>query len=78
MKKQIFISSVQSEFSAERKLLSEYIRQEALFSRYFEPFLFEDLFKFMGFSTDGKSLTFNVGAAFGLGVNFSFNVSLYY
>lgn len=40
--------------------------------------LFEDLFKFMGFSTDGKSLTFNVGAAFGLGVNFSFNVSLYY
>lgn len=42
-KKQIFISSVQSEFSEERKSLAEYIRQDALFSRYFEPFLFEEL-----------------------------------
>lgn len=43
MKKRIFISSVQSEFQNERKQLAEYIRQDALFSQYFEPFLFEDL-----------------------------------
>ena len=43
MKKQVFISSVQSEFEEERKRLAEYIRQNALFSRYFEPFLFEEL-----------------------------------
>lgn len=43
MKKHIFISSVQSEFEEERKRLAEYIRQDALFSRYFEPFLFEEL-----------------------------------
>ena len=42
MKKHIFISSVQSEFAEERKRLAEYIRQDALFSRYFEPFLFEE------------------------------------
>lgn len=42
-KKHIFISSVQSEFAEERKRLAEYIRQDALFSRYFEPFLFEEL-----------------------------------
>ena len=43
MKKKIFISSVQSEFQNERKQLAEYIRQDALFSQYFEPFLFEEL-----------------------------------
>ena len=42
-RKLIFISSVQSEFAIERKRLAEYIRQDALFSRYFEPFLFEEL-----------------------------------
>ncbi|MBO4738470.1 MAG: DUF4062 domain-containing protein [Bacteroidales bacterium] len=42
-KKKIFISSVQSEFQNERKHLAEYIRQDALFSQYFEPFLFEEL-----------------------------------
>lgn len=42
MKKEIFISSVQSEFAEERRMLAEYIRQDALFSRYFEPFLFEE------------------------------------
>ena len=42
MKKQIFISSVQSEFAKERKQLADYIRQDVLFSRYFEPFLFEE------------------------------------
>ena len=39
----IFISSVQSEFASERVMLSEYIRTDALFARYFEPFLFEEL-----------------------------------
>ena len=38
----IFISSVQFEFAEERKRLVEYIRQDALFSRYFETFLFEE------------------------------------
>ena len=42
-KQKIFISSVQAEFAVERKRLAEYIRQDALFSRYFEPFLFEEL-----------------------------------
>ena len=42
MKKVIFISSVQSEFAMERKMLADYIRQDVLFSRYFEPFLFEE------------------------------------
>jgi hypothetical protein len=42
MKKVIFISSVQSEFAKERKMLADYIRQDVLFSRYFEPFLFEE------------------------------------
>ena len=43
MKKQVFISSVQSEFEEERKRLADYIRQNTLFSRYLEPFLFEEL-----------------------------------
>lgn len=43
MKKKLFISSVQSEFAMERGLLAEYIRQDALLSRYFVPFLFEEL-----------------------------------
>ena len=42
MKKVIFISSVQLEFAKERKMLADYIRQDVLFSRYFEPFLFEE------------------------------------
>lgn len=39
----IFISSVQSEFATDRAMLSEYIRTDALFARYFDPFLFEEL-----------------------------------
>ena len=39
----IFISSVQSEFADERAMLSQYIRTDVLFSRYFDPFLFEEL-----------------------------------
>lgn len=42
MKTKIFISSVQKEFSAERKALKEYIQGDALLSRFFEVFLFED------------------------------------
>ena len=34
---------MQSEFASERVMLSEYIRTDALFARYFEPFLFEEL-----------------------------------
>lgn len=40
-KKKIFISSVQSEFSEERKALHEYICADALLGKFFEPFLFE-------------------------------------
>lgn len=39
----IFISSVQSEFSFERRELVRYIREDALLGRYFSPFIFEDL-----------------------------------
>ena len=42
-RKKIFISSVQCEFLNERKQIADYIRQDALLSRYFEPFLFEEL-----------------------------------
>lgn len=38
----IFISSVQSEFSAERKLLFDYIREDALLGGFFEPYIFEE------------------------------------
>lgn len=40
-KKKIFISSVQSEFSAERKALHEYICADPLLGKFFVPFLFE-------------------------------------
>ena len=39
----IFISSVQSEFSEERAMLSQYIRTDALLGKFFETFLFEDV-----------------------------------
>jgi len=42
-KKRIFISSVQREFYKERVQLCNYIRQDALLGRFFEPFLFEEL-----------------------------------
>lgn len=42
-KKRIFISSVQSEFQMERRALVAYIRQDAMLSRYFEPYIFEEL-----------------------------------
>ena len=37
----IFISSVQQEFTEERKLLADYIRQDALLGQFFETFIFE-------------------------------------
>lgn len=43
MKYKIFVSSVQKEFKDERKALKNYIHGDALFSRFFEVFLFEDL-----------------------------------
>lgn len=39
----IFISSVQSEFSNERTMISQYIRTDALLGKFFETFLFEDV-----------------------------------
>ncbi len=42
MKTKIFISSVQKEFALERKALKAYIHGDALLSRFFEVFLFED------------------------------------
>ncbi|MDP2829447.1 MAG: DUF4062 domain-containing protein [Sulfuricellaceae bacterium] len=39
----IFISSVQKEFAAERIALRDWLRNDALMHRFFEPFLFEDV-----------------------------------
>lgn len=41
-RKKLFISSVQSEFQEERRTLVAYIRQDAMLSRYFEPYIFEE------------------------------------
>ena len=41
MKFRIFISSVQREFSRERRQLAEYIRKDLVFSKFFDVFLFE-------------------------------------
>ena len=41
-RKKLFISSVQSEFQEERRALVAYIRQDAMLSRYFEPYIFEE------------------------------------
>jgi ATP-dependent DNA helicase RecG len=43
MKQRIFISSVQKEFARERKELKKYILSDALLSRFFDVFLFEDI-----------------------------------
>ncbi len=39
----IFISSVQQEFSSERKSLAQYIRRDAFLGRFFEVFIFEEM-----------------------------------
>ena len=43
MKYRIFISSVQREFSKERKALASYIRKDAILGKFFEVFLFEEV-----------------------------------
>ena len=43
MKFNIFISSVQKEFKKERSALRNYICGDALLSKFFDVFLFEDL-----------------------------------
>jgi len=43
MKQHIFISSVQKEFAGERQTLKAYILSDALLSRFFDVFLFEDI-----------------------------------
>jgi hypothetical protein len=42
-REKIFISSVQTEFAAERQALYEFILADPLFGHFFEPFLFERL-----------------------------------
>ena len=42
-KYKVFISSVQSEFSQERQLVSDFIRNDELMGQYFEPFIFEQI-----------------------------------
>ena len=43
MQFRIFISSVQKEFSQERKLLAEYIRKDAILGKFFSVFVFEEV-----------------------------------
>ena len=43
MKFKIFISSVQKEFSGERKALRDFLRNDPLLKRFFDVFLFEDV-----------------------------------
>lgn len=42
-KKKVFISSVQSEFSTERRILFDYLTTDALLGKFFEPFVFENI-----------------------------------
>ncbi len=42
-KYKVFISSVQSEFAKERKLVFDFIRNDELMGQYFEPFIFEQI-----------------------------------
>ena len=42
-RQRIFISSVQKELAVERMDLDQYVREDALLSRFFDVFLFEDL-----------------------------------
>ena len=43
LKYKVFISSVQSEFSQERQLVFDFIRNDELMGQYFEPFIFEQI-----------------------------------
>ena len=42
-KYKVFISSVQSEFSQERQIIFDFIRNDELMRQYFEPFIFEQI-----------------------------------
>jgi hypothetical protein len=42
-KRRVFISSVQSEFAAERQMLFDYLTTDALLGKFFEPFVFENI-----------------------------------
>ena len=42
MRFKVFISSVQREFAAERQMLAEYVRKDALLGKFFDVFLFEE------------------------------------
>ena len=42
MRFKVFISSVQCEFAAERQMLAEYVRKDALLGKFFDVFLFEE------------------------------------
>jgi hypothetical protein len=41
-KLKIFISSVQHEFSHERKALADFLRSDVLLGKFFDPFIFEE------------------------------------
>jgi predicted HTH transcriptional regulator len=43
MRYRIFISSVQREFAEERRMLANYLQKDALFARFFDVFIFENL-----------------------------------
>src|SRR3954469_1834810 len=43
MTEQLFVSSVQKEFAAERRAVRDFIHGDALLRRFFNVFLFEDL-----------------------------------
>ena len=43
IRKRVFISSVQSEFTEERQMLFEYLTTDPLLGIYFEPFIFENI-----------------------------------
>jgi len=42
-KKRVFISSVQSEFAHEREILCDYLTNDALLGKFFNPFIFENI-----------------------------------
>jgi hypothetical protein len=42
-KLKVFISSVQNEFTKERKELADYLRHDPLLGTFYEPFLFEEV-----------------------------------
>jgi len=42
-KKRVFISSVQSEFATERQALFDYLVNDALLGKFFDPFIFENV-----------------------------------